>query len=163
LNPFLDEELQIALKYMSPPNVMFSNEEIESMMQRAKIVGNVPRYLFSDRRSSILKAKIEKFVDQLNKKMIAKLFHWDGINTVKTADSLPGAILAVGATMNEVDDGTVDVGYDGNVNVDYGTRKISYLSKLALKKIKEAHRRDNHAQSFNDESCYCHCCRLLLL
>jgi hypothetical protein len=162
LNPFLDEELQIALKYMSPPNVVFSNEEIESMMQRAKMVGNLPRYLFSAERSSILKAKIEKIVDQLNKKKIAKLFVWDGINTVKTADSLPGAILAVGATMNEVDDGTVDVGYDGNVNVDYGTRKISFLSKLALKKIIEAHRRD-HAQSGNDKSCYCHCCRLLLL
>jgi hypothetical protein len=56
---------------------------------------------------------------------------WDGMNTVKNYVSLPGAVLAVSATINELDGDTLDVGYDAHA---YRCELLNFGGKTKSKK-----------------------------
>jgi hypothetical protein len=129
LNVLSDGELKIALKYMSSNYDTYSDKRIEQMIRRSKNVGNLPWYLFSDKRQKILEKKLKRFSQYTNKEQIANLLTWDGVHDMKVDESIAGAIFSIGATFDVL---RGDVGYDGHVNVDYEEAQISFLSDLAV-------------------------------
>jgi hypothetical protein len=142
LNMLSDDELKIALKYMCPNKDTFSDKQVQGMICRSKIVGNLPRYIFTKERSEILTDKVDVFSRNADPRKLANLFSFRGLSDIEDKTNIPGAIFSLSATFHVFDDGTVDVGYDGNINVDYCKKNIALLSKYAEQKCVLAYRHE---------------------
>jgi hypothetical protein len=94
---------------MSPTHDTYSDKSIEQMIRRSKSVGNLPRYLFSDKRQKILEKKLKRFSQNTNKEKIANLLTWDGVNDMKVNERIAGAIFSIGATFDVLGGGMLDM------------------------------------------------------
>jgi hypothetical protein len=136
ISPFSDNELLVALPYMSDETVTM--DMLNEMMRRREDVGNLPRYLLTEddykiRRKSTVAAIEALSVAECEK--IIKLF--DGIaRTEPSGETIAGSLFSIHADRTETDDGElVDIGYDGQVGVDYGTLKLDAMSSFVTEEI----------------------------
>jgi hypothetical protein len=105
-----------------------------TMLQRAKEVGNLPRYIVSKngvearKKSSIVALKGIKYKD------IRAMSYFTGV--MHSNQLICGFIFTVNIDVNAFEDYTDDsVGYDGQLIPNYGKQTISLMSNTILKTI----------------------------
>jgi hypothetical protein len=145
LNPYTMDELGIALKYMSNTGVNFTDEEIAPMLERAKEVGCMPRYVLSSDASESPKKQVAEFLASDDLWRIKRLFDRDqGFQSFEWGDDLSGGAFALHASGSIVEDDDVcptrlDNGYDGDENIIYKKRKVTYTGAYAKREIAKAY------------------------
>jgi hypothetical protein len=144
LNPYSALELKIALKYMSPFGVEFSDDEVLPMLQLADILGNMPRYVISEDRSKDMSKKVKEYIQEIEKMdsvTLLKFLSFQGTTGVEVQDTIKGAIFSLYAAGSIDKDNTlVDVGYDGEAAVNYGERHVMFASLDIRRQIAIAQR-----------------------
>ena len=128
-------ELKIALKYMSKDVLSGSLEQqiksIGVMMKRSKVVGNLPRYLLTEKAYKVRQTRAESACTHLDDAAIQKVLEWDGIvDSNQTYAEISGCIFSINAASE-----SSDVGYDGASGIDYGYQRLAIMSKAILDKV----------------------------
>lgn len=150
LNPYSTAELEIALKFMSPSEGLYSDIKVLSMLQQAEKIGNMPRYITSDEWAGIMTTKVKEHIQEIGKMDSLKLLDFlsfKGITGVEEKKTIKGAIFSLFASGSIYKDYTLtDVGYDGDAKindaavVDYRERLVKFVSMNVAGQIAHAHR-----------------------
>jgi hypothetical protein len=118
LGPFTDDELEVSLPLMGC-------HDMKKASERAKRVGNLPRYLIDDD----LYHKRETLVAVSNGSLnMERIVAWSGMEEIQPTATTPGTLCSVSAMMDNEEDPDA-IGYDGESGVDYGTLKFQVMSK----------------------------------
>jgi hypothetical protein len=118
LGPFTDDELEVSLPLMGC-------HDMKNAFERAKRVGNLPRYLIDDD----LYHKRETLVTVSNGSLnMERIVAWSGMEEIQPTATTPGTLFSVSAMMDNEEDPDA-IGYDGESGVDYGTLKFQVMSK----------------------------------
>jgi hypothetical protein len=150
LNPYSTLEVEIALKYMSPSDALYSDDEVLPMLQLAEKFGNMPRYILNEHSAGIMSTKVKEHIQEIGKMDSAKLLDFlsfKGITGVEEKKTIKGAIFSLFAdgSINK-DYSLTDVGYDGDAEVDgeavvdYHKRLVKFVSMNVAAHIAQAHR-----------------------
>jgi hypothetical protein len=130
LNPFSDNEIRAAL-----PFVVDRKTDMERytdvIMDRAKVVGNLLRYLIDEAKFEDRKIDQKKFIENVAGRRIdlESILSWNGMSEKK--GHVPGTIYVVSIReTNFGDDNPVNVGYDGDLIKDYWDMAISPISPM---------------------------------
>jgi hypothetical protein len=145
LNPYTMDELKIALKYMSNTGVMYTDDEIAPMLERAKEVGCMPRYVLSSDASESPKKQVAEFLVLDDRWHVWALFDPEqGFQTLEWDRELSGGAFALHASGSIAEDDDVfptrlDNGYDGDENIFYERIKVTYTGEYAKREIEKAY------------------------
>jgi hypothetical protein len=145
LNPYTMDELRIALKYMSNTGVMYTDDEVAPMLERAKEVGCMPRYILSSDASDTPKIQVDEFLALTSQWNLKRLFDPEqGLQSLEWKDDLSGGAFALHASGSIMEDDDVhptrlDNGYDGDENVAYKYKKVTYTGEYAKREIAKAY------------------------
>jgi hypothetical protein len=121
LGPFTYAELVASLPHMGC-------NDLRAALRRAKVVGNLPRYLIDDEKYNHRKFLLDEAVQSLSSDSVnmERIVGWSGMQINETT-TIPGTIFSVSAMMdNEEDPDTI--GYDGESGVHYGKLKLQVMS-----------------------------------
>ena len=132
-------ELKIALKYMSKDVLGSSLEHqydvICEMMERANIVGNLPRYLLTIDAFEVRQARADFTCQELDDAAIQKVLKWNGIfDTNQTHANISGCIFSINAAY-DTEFASFEVGYDGEFGLDYRIQRLAIMSNKVLEKV----------------------------
>jgi hypothetical protein len=159
LSIFSDEELKVAIPFMIENQI--SSVLKEEILERAKIVGNLPRYILTDSNFNDRQRETSDAIIQLQHEEVKEILTFNGLS--RSGSTIAGCIFAVSVNLNpqeeestdsgEASDKTDDqwillerVGYDGYLVPDFGAMLINLLSKAVLRRICELNR--NYILSF---------------
>jgi hypothetical protein len=130
LNPFSDHEIKVALPFIvTMPTV--SERYTNVIMKRAKVVGNLLRYLIDYTKFDDWKKNQNTFIENVARRKVdlESVLSWNGMNEKKV--SVPGTVYAVYIReTNFGDDNPVDVGYDGDLIKKYWDMAICPLTSI---------------------------------
>jgi hypothetical protein len=150
LNPYSTLELEIALKFMSSSDDMYLDVEVRPMLLLAGRIGNLPRYIMSDKSAEPVTTKVKEHIQEIGKMDSAKLLDFlgfKGITGVEESKTIKGAIFSLFAGGSIHKDFTLtDVGYDGDAvvdgeaAVDYHRRLVQFVSMNVAAQVAHAHR-----------------------
>ena len=145
LSLYSDKELKIAIPFMMLENQRTSVCEI---LERAKIVGNLPRYILSKSSFEDRQTETAKSIKKLEQDEIKDVISFDGLS--QSNSTIAGCIFAVNVNLkiksdesksidedDEIDQFILHdhVGYDGHLVYDYGNVVVNILSKTVFKDI----------------------------
>jgi hypothetical protein len=136
LSCYTDAELKIALQYMNTdPSVT-----LEQMLERASIIGNLPRYILSDVLFIRRQKETAAAISGLKHFDVKEIDSVDGIT--RSGSTVPGCIFAVNLPVDvNSSDEDDKIGYDGQFIQDYEQRKISMISDHVRAKIVQSNRK----------------------
>jgi hypothetical protein len=150
LNPFSDNEIKVALPFFD--NIQSDTERYTNViMERAKVVGNLPRYLIDDTKFDDRKKNQNTFMKNVARKKVdlESVLSWSGMSEKK--GSVPGTVYGVYIReTNFGDDSPADVGYDGNLVKNYWDMAICPLTPMVRGEILKKWRR--HILSYYTKS-----------
>jgi hypothetical protein len=154
LNPYTMNELRVALKYMSKSGDYYTDDEVAPMLKRVKKVGSMPRLILKEESTVYPMRCLAGFLASDNRLLIKQIFGPDRLKYLPLDDEETFGAFALYAFGSFIDDHDVnptplDVGYDGDIKVDYHTRVLLYASQDVKSAI--ARRYDSDFRS--DSSC----------
>jgi Retrotransposon hot spot protein len=104
LSLYTNEELKVALPYMTIGGQYLSDEELDEanaeMLKKAAIVGNLPRYIMSDENFQSRKNDTDKAIEALDDGDIKKILNFTGFVGPET--TIPGCIFAVNVKVDSI-------------------------------------------------------------
>jgi hypothetical protein len=152
LNIYTDTELKTALPYMmegqvSQPQMI---SLVDTALKRAKIVGNLPRYIISEHNFLVQENHIDMAIKQIKKEDLQDILSFNGYT--KTAATVPSTIFQVNVdtkarkpsalyvgieevTVNEAEYTDESVGYDGQLVKFYGFLVLDIISSTVYDAI----------------------------
>ena len=135
LGPYSKPELTVALPRMTSDGMKQSTLLVA--LERSDDVGTSPRYILDEKSYLKRKRFTETRIADLtnNPKFLKEIVTWDG--TSGPGQTIPGAIFAVAATVatDPINNTPLIVGYDGETNVNYKTRKLMVMSKYVMDEV----------------------------
>jgi hypothetical protein len=136
LSCYTDAELKIALQYMNTDPLV----TLEQMLERASIIGNLPRYILSDVLFIRRQKETAAAISGLKNFDVKEIDSVDGIT--RTGSTVPGCIFAVNLPVDvNSSDEDDKIGYDGQFIQDYEQRKITMISEHVRAKIVQSNRK----------------------
>jgi hypothetical protein len=137
LSKYSKDELKAAICYMN------SDVGIAGALERSNVVGLLPRYLISKSIYMSCLLRTQEAIDDFHQEQFHKMLAWKGMVSDKTRDTIAGCIFSIYADViarslendDDDDDATLDVGYDGQIGINYSKCKISIISTYVFQQL----------------------------